>query len=199
MSVNVTSVIWRALQYRARVLTSGLAALAHSTQWLPTFACTRQSVHAHRPQRVQRRPASAGDGGSTSRAGSSRCRPGRSRGWGQRRHGWRKGYSVQRCNEEAPGRRHVPVWCASPRCSYSRSHGMGFRDRTRVPGEARLDGDVRPGRDHPARDARRGLAQRRRVARRFARSPTRSRRRSSSRACGPPTCRPTWAASASAR
>ena len=58
ISVYVTSVGWRAFQNLARVLMSGRAALAHSTQWLPTAACTRHSEHAGRPQRVQRRPAS---------------------------------------------------------------------------------------------------------------------------------------------
>ncbi len=158
MIVYVTSVGWRALQYLARVLTSGLAALAHSTQWLPTFACTRHSVQAHRPQRVQRRPAS--------RRGCRKHIP----GWFVSTLAWPGGGGGRvdmagarvfspRPRRRGTGRTSRPGVVRSPRCSYSRSHGMGFRDRTRVPGEARLDGVVRQGRDHPARDARRGMAQ----------------------------------------
>ena len=58
MMLMVTIAGWRAFQYLARVFTSGRDALTHSTQLLPTAACTRHSAHAGLPQRVQRRPAS---------------------------------------------------------------------------------------------------------------------------------------------
>ena len=80
------------------------------------------------------------------------------RRWGESRHGWRKGIQSE-ARRRGTGRTSRPGVVRSPRCSYSRLHGMGFRNRTRVPGEARLDGVVRQRRDHPARDARRGVAQ----------------------------------------
>ena len=58
ISAYVTSVVWRAFQYLARVFVSGRAMRAQSTQWLPTEAWTRHSAQAGLPHRVHRRPAS---------------------------------------------------------------------------------------------------------------------------------------------